>query len=444
MIKKLVWDNHPVLGNLELDFTNSKGKICNTIVLAGENGTGKTSILETLAEFLNIKSFEPFSSIIYEISDHEYKLTKTNNSDLGFHQRQKDKNPTIHIRIPPYEPQKIDEDFDDIRHYGCIYSKARSGFNTKTVTSVTTQQLDNEKRVIDNSDDFTSIKQLLVDIDTQDNSDWMKITKTGQQVGFDKFHKLSKLYRFEKAFNKFFEHLKFKEIDNTDPKEKKIVFEKDGNRILIDQLSTGEKQIVFRGAYLLKNSRQVDGGIVLIDEPELSMHPKWQQRILKFYCDLFSYGQKRQTQIIFATHSEGVISEALKDQDNTLVVVLNRKNDGNITAKSITAPIVLPTITAAEINYLAFDIISSDLHIQLYGFLQSKHKLSSVAACDNYILNQSCYKSNLHDKPSNFKKTNYKTLPTYIRNAIDHPDSGNTYTTKELKTSIELLIELCK
>lgn len=32
----------------------------------------------------------------------------------------------------------------------------------------------------------------------------------------------------------------------------------------------------------------------------------------------------------------------------------------------------------------------------------------------------------------------------YIRNAIDHPDSGNIYTKEELRTSIEFLIELCK
>lgn len=45
---------------------------------------------------------------------------------------------------------------------------------------------------------------------------------------------------------------------------------------------------------------------------------------------------------------------------------------------------------------------------------------------------------------SQYGNTQYETLCTYIRNAIDHPDSDNTYTKEELRTSIEFLIELCK
>jgi len=43
---------------------------------------------------------------------------------------------------------------------------------------------------------------------------------------------------------------------------------------------------------MLKNIRSLDGGIVLIDEPELSMHPKWQQKVLEFYRNLFNVDGK--------------------------------------------------------------------------------------------------------------------------------------------------------
>lgn len=55
----------------------------------------------------------------------------------------------------------------------------------------------------------------------------------------------------------------------------------------------------------------------------------------------------------------------------------------------------------------------------------------------------------MHSKPSSFTNqnghiTNYETLPTYIRNAIDHPDPINRpYTSYELQCSINLLIEIC-
>lgn len=61
MIKEINWDNHAILGNLSLDFSKGDGSAYNTIILAGENGTGKTKILDTLSTFLNLGSFEPFN-----------------------------------------------------------------------------------------------------------------------------------------------------------------------------------------------------------------------------------------------------------------------------------------------------------------------------------------------------------------------------------------------
>ena len=57
MISKIKWKNHFILGNLELDFTKDDGEIYDTIILAGENGTGKTTILDTISDLiiLNIK-----------------------------------------------------------------------------------------------------------------------------------------------------------------------------------------------------------------------------------------------------------------------------------------------------------------------------------------------------------------------------------------------------
>ena len=113
-----------------------------------------------------------------------------------------------------------------------------------------------------------------------------------------------------------------------------------------------------------------------------------------------------------------------------------------MTARRVSAPYSLPTITAAETNYHAFGVASVDYHIQLYGALQGKIGVSSVKACDQYIENSPPYDPLRHRKPSLFKSCSYETLSTYIRNAIDHPDNGNTFTDGELETSINLLIDL--
>lgn len=375
MIRKIKWNNHDILGNLELDFTKPDGSIYNTIVLAGENGTGKTTILETLSTFLNLGSIEAFEYIKYVVDGVPYTISQRANvnPELGFHVRKNESDGTTQtIRTNRNNsPQLIDSDLSDLRHYGFSYSKARSGFNTQKVKSTTTQQLDSEKYENDSKDDFTSVKQLIVDIDTQDNSEWMRITKAGMQTPFTTFKQTSKMYRFEKAFNEFFGAVKFKGVDNTNPEEIKILFEKHGKEISVDSLSTGEKQIVFRGAHLLKNINSMSGGIALIDEPELSMHPKWQQKVLKYYRSLFNKNGSQDAQIIIATHSEYVLRSALEDRDNILIIVLSDDN-GSIHSKNITAPTILPTITSAETNYLAFGILSVDYHIELYGYLQKR------------------------------------------------------------------------
>ena len=88
MIKKIKWNNHEILGNLELDFTKVNGGVYNTIILAGENGTGKTTILETLSKFLNGKSIIPFEYIEYEAIGRDFHIEPSDvNPAMGFHNR---------------------------------------------------------------------------------------------------------------------------------------------------------------------------------------------------------------------------------------------------------------------------------------------------------------------------------------------------------------------
>lgn len=109
----------------------------------------------------------------------------------------------------------------------------------------------------------------------------------------------------------------------------------------------------------------------------------------------------------------------------------------------------MPTITAAEINYLAFNIASTDYHIELYGNLQHKLGDADVIDTDTYIKSHNLYNASIYRRLSSFTNrnghvTNYETLSTYIRNSIDHPDPiKRPYTSSELQSSIHLLIEIC-
>jgi predicted ATP-binding protein involved in virulence len=354
-LKKVKWENHPVLGDLELDFTNySSGIPFDTVSLAGENGAGKTSILESISTFLNIGSFEFFNFLEYDVDGQVYVATQQKDN-LNWKQVFDITNPdstTTKIRSDRNNNrQTIENNKLDVRHYGCVFSKATADYKTTQITSTTTRTTDEDKYDVDNQDDFTSLKQLIVDVENQDNGEYSQINKRlgNTPMTWDNYFKTSKIYRFKNAFDTFFDRLKYDKVLDS-KSEKSILFTKNGKSISIDQLSTGEKQIVFRGTYLLKNSNNLQGASIMIDEPELSMHPKWQKKILKYYKDLFTESGKQMTQLFLASHSEHVLENALENRNDNLVIVLNDIG-GIISAKRIDTPFVLPSITAAETNY---------------------------------------------------------------------------------------------
>ena len=54
-IRRVKFQEHPILKNLELDFCDTDGKALDTIIFAGENGTGKSTIIEALYEVASHK-----------------------------------------------------------------------------------------------------------------------------------------------------------------------------------------------------------------------------------------------------------------------------------------------------------------------------------------------------------------------------------------------------
>ncbi|MBO0990979.1 ATP-binding protein [Delftia sp. SD018] len=448
-IRTVKWKNHPILGDLLLDFVDTDSdQPYETVIFAGENGTGKSTILEDLSSFLNLGSFKNFEYIEYVVKGAIFKALPSSaghNVESFFDIEGPDGTIQQILRDKSNGRHDIEKNDTDLRSYGCVFSKARADYKTGTIKSTATSSLDKEKYNNDNEDDFTSLKQLIVDVENQDNADYTEINKSRNDApqAWRDYYPNSKIYRFKNSFDTFFQGLAYDKVVN-ESGEKVIKFIKNGKAVSIDKLSTGEKQIVFRGIFLLKNSGILQDSAIMIDEPELSMHPKWQEKILQYYKSLFTNVSGKQTcQLFFATHSDHVLKHALANQGRNIVVTLEHEGD-KIVAKKIDAPAVLPSITSAETNFLAFDLISNDYHIELYGWLQDKTSKNTIKSCDTFICDHNKYQASHHEKVSHHGNTTYKSLPTYIRNAIHHPDSGNVFTQEELRTSIKLLIELCK
>jgi len=93
----------------------------------------------------------------------------------------------------------------------------------------------------------------------------------------------------------------------------------------IDELSTGEKTLLSKILHLYFQGYK--DKLILIDEPELSLHPSWQNKVLKIYEN---FAIKNNCQIIIATHSPHIIGSAkpeyirlLKKIDNKIVAIKN-------------------------------------------------------------------------------------------------------------------------
>ncbi len=438
-IKRIGFKNHPVLGNLILDFCDKNGVVAKTIILVGENGTGKSKILEALYQYAtNNLNFE------CEIEIANPKIPEGKNK-LYFRWNETNQNRTnaydqagkfLALGLEPNKSNFLPP---------AIFSDGNLNLDAKQINAVTSQDIDKSASSRRSDAGFSAkIKQLLVDIKSQDALDLSEAyyNAIAEKKALDNLSLTPRLTRFTIAFNKMFDNLTFSTIKN-ETSHKAVLFKKNRKEIPIDDLSSGEKQIVYRACFLLQDKDILKGPLVLVDEPELSMHPKWQQKILQYYRDLFLQEGDQCAQMFFATHSEYVLKAALNDRDNILIIALS-DNKGVIEAQRITKPSALPAITFEETNYLIFDVISTDYHNQLYGYIQIIKGYDRVKDCDDYIANSDHYDETQHGKPdSNNHGTEYRTLPTFIRNAIDHPEKGRRYNDNELRTSIDLLRKIC-
>ena len=89
-------------------------------------------------------------------------------------------------------------------------------------------------------------------------------------------------------------------------KSNEIRFEQDGDLLYPYQLSAGEKQmLVILLTILVQDNRS---GVMFMDEPEVSLHVEWQQRLIGLIRSL-----NPNVQIILTTHSPAMIMDGWMD-----------------------------------------------------------------------------------------------------------------------------------
>lgn len=178
-----------------------------------------------------------------------------------------------------------------------------------------------------------------------------------------------------------------------------------------------------------------------IDEPELCLHPAGQKKLLDALMVL-----SKIKQVFVTTHSPFMLSSPYLK--NTGLFIFKKANNNSSITHATTSPMFPWSPSWGEICYRAYNLPTVDLHNELYGYLQEKHSLKTIANVDQW-LNSKNIQSNKQwtmEKNGTPQQPLPATLQSFIRNHIHHPENvtmqANPYTHAELKQSIDEMVNL--
>ena len=444
-IKHITIKNNPILWNIDLDFVKSDWSVSDTILFVGENGSWKSTLLNIIYNFCNFEdpqlSGKESRTFIVELLHPElwkweYKITV----DLNIRNNYRASWWYNNLEIYKWE-QKVETPAfvktQELKKFMIwVFLDTSINFNTQTINSVTNLDTDAniERSIRTSSNTAQDTKQLFVDII---NKDWLDLTTRVEEndwVAPPKEVQHIRLDRFKKAFNYMFhdEWLEFSGSDWLTPVFKKNWWQK----ILIDNLSSWEKQIAYRWWFLLKDRNSLSDSIILIDEPEISMHPLWQEKILNFYKNLFKYeDQTIVSQIFVTTHSPYLLQAIDNEKDSIFIFPCWERVDS-------IKKYIWDRPSLWIINYRAFNLPTIELFNELYWYIWAKRNVKNEWDLEDYLVVNGIKKDKKRPDRWGLKDC---TLWTFIRNKIHHPEieaaRSLDYTPIEFKKSIDWMIE---
>lgn len=408
-------------------FDRSKGTpdIPSFVFLAGENGSGKTSILNLI--YISLGETKKNYGMPVESSALKAEILILDNAEYIEMKIEVENDGRIRSNIHP----------DDLK---VIYNKVDVSFKKPKIVSATAIIADEKKNPREQSKDLSEIiPQLLVNIKAQDDAfvaDYVREHKNIPEVN------VSKLQRFTGAFEKMFDGTKTFKTVRPQNEELKIIFtDKNGDDVGLDTFSTGEKQIIYRVGHLLKDLENLNDALILIDEPETSLHPKWQRKYVQFLMDVFN---GLNIQFIIATHSPYIL-QGLKNS-NSICYKIDRSKEQVGEEIGFYKNMIGGGPSLNLINYKVYDIADELLHIELFAALEIKeggyNKLRVKMEANTNIRKVKSFLATVGFAMFKVGDSVTESLPISIRNKIHHADetARPDFTENDLRESIESML----
>ena len=314
-IKNLHIKEFKGLRDISINFEKNDEPL-DLVVLAGSNGSGKTRILESILDYFNIVLVVPEEAqnkIELFFESMEEKCIDKLGHELSFMYCLKFGSKEKKISVGSVGARYLDIKKELNILPKIIYAPAEMNFKKMDMASTTLIQEYNFINIVNTN--------LVKDIPSY------IATKIISAIFKNKNEKVGDVQK--KVFDEINEIFEILDIDvkiediSQDGRNIPIFTNSAGDKFDINELSSGEKQLFLRT--LAIRMLNPENSIILIDEPELSLHPKWQQRIVDVYRKI-----GKNNQIIIATHSPHILGSVKKEN----IMLLDKDGEGKIVIKT--------------------------------------------------------------------------------------------------------------
>ena len=308
-IKNLYIKEFKGLRDISINFEKNDEPL-DLVVLAGTNGTGKTRILESILDYfqkiVNHIENENVAEVFFE-TDEQNCLNQGYDSNM------------LYLILNYYNDENIVERGRKVVEENLkvfpkiIYVPTETNFQKVEIASPMLVREYKFLNIVDTG--------LIKDVPSYIATRIMEMANEQENTPMGEIRAA-----VFKEINEIFEILdldiKISEISKN-VKSIPIFTNSAGDKFDINELSSGEKQLFLRT--LAIKMLNPENSIILIDEPELSLHPKWQQRIIDVYRKI-----GKNNQIIIATHSPHILGSVRKEN----IILLDKDDDGKIVVRT--------------------------------------------------------------------------------------------------------------